>query len=232
PGRVGRGSRLRAAGLVLARGVVAGLGRARAVLALQLLLAGLAIRIRLPRVGGPGLRLLELGVAAAGLAEEVLDDAGVLGDRVGDELEGGGQADTGLAAHLAAEHPGGALERGGGALALLVGAEDGVEDGGVLEVAGDAHVGDRHEAETRVLDPGGWEGGDEDLDAGGPAEGGGGVVHGVAFPWSGGGWRGGGAGARWAVPGGAGSVPGLGRGGGRPAGGGAAGAVSARRRLQ
>ena len=38
----------------------------------------------------------------------------------------------------------------GGVLALFIRAEHRVEHGGVLEIAGDADVGDRHEAESRV----------------------------------------------------------------------------------
>src|SRR5699024_7823997 len=145
------------------------------------LVAGCAVRVRLAGVGGAGLGPLELGVAAAGLGEEVLDDAGVLGHGIGDELEGRGQAHAGLAAHLAAAHAGGAGQRRSGALTLLVGAGDGVEDRGVLEVAGDAHLGDGHEAEARVLDPGVEHGRDDDLDAVGELAGAGTVVHGVWY---------------------------------------------------
>src|SRR5699024_7921470 len=62
--RAGRGSRLLAAVLVL--------GSAGAVLRRVVLVAGCAVRVRLAGVGGAGLGPLELGVAAAGLGEEVL----------------------------------------------------------------------------------------------------------------------------------------------------------------
>ena len=66
---------------------------------------------------------------------------GLVGQGV--ELEGdrGGQADAQGPADLGTDEPGGELQDRGAVAAVLVGAVDGVEDGGLLEVAGDADVG-------------------------------------------------------------------------------------------
>ena len=100
--------------------------------------------------------------------------AAVSGSGVGDELERRREPDAGLLADLGAEHALGALQRRGGVRALLVGAEDGVEDRGLLQVAGDPGVGDGDEAEARVLDPDLERLGDDDLDAVGELAGAGG----------------------------------------------------------
>ena len=76
----------------------------------------------------------------------------VLGDRVGDELERRGQPHVEVLADLGAQHPGRGLQRFAGRLALLGGAEHRVEHRRVLQVARDAHVGDRHETEARVAE--------------------------------------------------------------------------------
>jgi hypothetical protein len=55
-------------------------------------------------------------------------------------------------ADLAAQEPGGASQRRGGAVDLVRTAEHGVEDRGLLGVAADPNVGHGDEAEPRVLD--------------------------------------------------------------------------------
>ena len=74
--------------------------------------------------------------------------------RVEVEVQRRRQPDAGLLADLGADDALRALQRGGGVGARGVVAEHRVEHVGVLEVTGDAHVGDRDEPEARVLDPG------------------------------------------------------------------------------
>src|SRR5690606_16913521 len=111
------------------------------------------VRVRVARIGGARAERLELGVALAGLEQRGVERRGRLGHRVQVELERGRQADARLLADLGADHAGRALQRGGRPRTLLVGAVDGVEDRGVLQVPRHPHVGDRDEAEPRVLDP-------------------------------------------------------------------------------
>src|SRR5690606_32289917 len=82
------------------------------------------------------------------------------------ELQGGREPDPRLLADLGADDPLGALERRGSPFTLLVVAVDRVEHRGVLQVTGHAYVGDGHEPETRVLDPGVEHLRHDDLDAG------------------------------------------------------------------
>jgi len=122
-------------------------------------------------VGGGGL-LGEAGVAGSGFAQDVLDVGGAFGEFVELEGEGGGEADAGLAAHFTSENASGGGEGLGGELALVGVAEDGVEDGRVLEVTADAHLGDRDEAEAVVFDAAGVDHlGDDLADAVGEAAG-------------------------------------------------------------
>src|SRR5690606_5695860 len=72
---------------------------------------------------------------------------------VEDELDRRGQPDAERATDLRTDETLRALERRGGRRALLVGPQHGVEHRGVLEVTRDPDLGDRHEAEPRVLDP-------------------------------------------------------------------------------
>ena len=75
-----------------------------------------------------------------------------LRDGVGDEFDRRREADAQILADERPETAAVGLEqvRRGGALLLVT--EDGVEDRGVLEVAGDADVGDGDETQVGVLD--------------------------------------------------------------------------------
>ncbi|GAA4368505.1 hypothetical protein GCM10023152_05920 [Agromyces bauzanensis] len=70
----------------------------------------LDVGIGLSGVGSGRREHRRLGVPRARLAEERLDVLGVLGDRVGDELERRREPRGDIAADLGAEHPGGRLE--------------------------------------------------------------------------------------------------------------------------
>ena len=77
----------------------------------------------------------------------------VLGKRVGDELQRRRQPNVELLADLTPQHPGCRGERRGRRLTLLRGTEHRVEHGRVLQIARDAHIGDRHEPAPRVAQP-------------------------------------------------------------------------------
>jgi hypothetical protein len=102
---------------------------------------------------------------------------GALGQRVGDELDRRRQADADALADRGADAALVGLEDVGRGLAVLVAAEDGVEDGRLLEVARDAGVGDGDEPESFVLVQVLELLGDDDLDQVGDLEGEGGVIH-------------------------------------------------------
>ena len=91
--------------------------------------------------------------------------SGALGQGVGEELDSRREADAETLADVAADATAVVGERLGGRGALGVRAEDGVEHRGVLQVARDAHVGDREEAHPLVLETELDELGDERLDA-------------------------------------------------------------------
>ena len=72
--------------------------------------------------------LVHLGIGLGRLGQQFLDMASVLRDRIGDELDRRRELDTGLLAHLAADHPGRRSQRRCRGLLLLDIAVDGVED--------------------------------------------------------------------------------------------------------
>ena len=130
----------------------------------------LVVLVRLAvRVGLAGVRRARRprghrGVGLAGLGEQVLDVPGGLRQRVEDELQRRRVPHAELLADLGADQALGRLERGRRADDLLLLAEHGVEDRGLLGVAGDPDVGDGDEAEPRVLDPPLQHLRDDDLD--------------------------------------------------------------------
>ena len=77
---------------------------------------------------------------------------GGLGDGVGEELQARREPDADLLADERAQPALVLLEQRGGLGALRLVAEDGVEDRGVLEVAGHPDVGDGDEPQVGVLD--------------------------------------------------------------------------------
>jgi hypothetical protein len=105
------------------------------------------------RLAGRGERR-DLRVPTRRLEQRHLEVRRRLRHRVEVEVQRRRQPDAGLLAHLGADDPLRALQRGGGVGARRVVAEHRVEHVGVLEVTGDAHVGHGDEPEPRVLDPG------------------------------------------------------------------------------
>ena len=79
--------------------------------------------------------------------------AGVLGDRIGDERDGGGELDAGLLADLTADNAGCRCQgRSGGRLLLGI-AVHRVEHRCIPQIGRDPHIGDRDETQPRILDP-------------------------------------------------------------------------------
>ena len=126
-------------------------------------LARLLVGVGLAGVGlhAAGGRLL---VERLGPGQHLLDVAGVLRHRVGDERQRGRVAHAELLGDLGAEQALGRLQRGRRAHEVGLLAQDGVEHRGLLRVTGDPDVGDGHEPEARVLDPPLQHLRDDDLD--------------------------------------------------------------------
>ena len=102
-----------------------------------------------PACTAPRPRRGHRGVALAGLAQEVLEVGGGLRDGVGDELQARREPDAELLADERAQLALVELEQARGLGALPGIPEDGVEERGVLQVAGDPDVGDGDEARGR-----------------------------------------------------------------------------------
>ena len=112
----------------------------------------MTIGVCLACVGRADSLLVDLGIGLSGRSEEVIDDASILRNRVGIEGQGRRELYPGLTAYLGAEHALCRFKCRGGALARFVVTEHRVEDRGIAQVGTHAHIGDRHEAEPRVLD--------------------------------------------------------------------------------
>ena len=125
----------------------------------------LAVRVGVAGVGWLRWRPAATSASRALAARSsVVDVRGVLGQRVGEELQRRGEPHADAACRPRCAACPWPLQRGGGRRALLLAAEDRVEDRRVLQVAGDPGVGDGDEAQPRVLDPGLERLGDDDLD--------------------------------------------------------------------
>ena len=156
------------------------------VLEVVLVLDRLLVGVGLARVGGTAGGGGHGGVALLGLAQQRLHVGGGVGQRVGEELQRRGQPDADALADRGPQLALGRLERRRGLRALGLAAEDGVEHRGVLQVTGDAHVGDGDEPQALVLDTELERLGHDDLDAVrdllGPCR----ISHGTTFlRWSG-----------------------------------------------
>src|SRR5258707_8803024 len=119
-------------------------------LVLRLVVAPVGIRVS--RVHGAGPDRGQPSIGLPSLDHEILDGPGTLGQHVLLEGDGRGVLDAGLPADLGADHAGRAGQRSRRCRLLLGRPVHRIEHCRVAQVTGHAGVGDRNEAEPRVLD--------------------------------------------------------------------------------
>jgi len=112
-----------------------------------------AVGVGLARVRRAGRRGRDRRIGGPRPGQQLVDGPGTLRERVVDELQGRHVPHPELLADLGPDQALGRLQRGGRAVELVLLTEHGVEHRRVLGVPADPDVGDRHEAQARILDP-------------------------------------------------------------------------------